>query len=71
MYQASAYLSSLSNTKGQATPTTKPEGQTVVPSDLGRERERTDEAPLATPAYLSRAYVSSMKAIGQKTVVKL
>jgi ribonuclease P protein subunit RPR2 len=35
------------------------------------ERGQVDEGHLATPAYLSRAYVSSMKAIGQKTVVKL
>jgi hypothetical protein len=27
--------------------------------------------PPVTPAYLSRAYVGSMKAIGRKTVVKL
>lgn len=30
-----------------------------------------DKVPIATPAYLSRAYVSSMKSIGRKTVVKL
>jgi len=62
LYQASTYLSSLSAAKGSAAPT----------SSDPREREKqTNKQPLATPAYLSRAYVSSMKTIGQKTVVKL
>jgi len=62
LYQASAYLSSLSATEGSAAPTS---------FDLKGKEKQTNESPLATPAYLSRAYVSSIKAIGQKTVVKL
>lgn len=58
LYQAGTYLSSLSAIKGGATPTTRP-------------GEQTGELPLATPAYLSRAYINSMKTIGRKTVVKL
>ena len=72
LYQASTYMSSLSaTTKGSATPTTQPEDQTATSSDLKGKEKQTDDFPLATPAYLSRAYVSSMKDIGQKTVVKL
>lgn len=43
--------------------------QQVTPFDPrgGAKHER----PVATPAYLSRAYARSMKAIGKKTVVKL
>ena len=62
LYQASTYLSSLSTAKDSATPTSP---------DRKGEGKQKNEFPLATPAYLSRAYVSSMKAIGQKTVVKL
>ena len=62
LYQASTYLSSLSATKGTAAPTSS--------NQSGREKQ-TNKQPLATPAYLSRAYISSMKTIGQKTVVKL
>jgi len=62
LYQASTYLSSLSATQG---------GSTLASSDPKERETRTDKLPLATPAYLSRAYVSSMKTIGQKTVVKL
>lgn len=71
LYQASTYLSSLAATEGRATPTTKPGAQTSGPSHPRGEEKRVDEVPLATPAYLSRAYVGSMKAIGRKTVVKL
>ena len=71
LYQASAYLSSLSATNGRVTPTTRPEAQSDTSPNLEGKEKQTDEVPLATPAYLSRAYVSSMKAIGQKTVVKL
>ena len=71
LYQASTYLSSLPTTKGTAIPTRRPEAQTVALSDPKGKGKQTEESPLATPAYLSRAYVSSMKAIGQKTVVKL
>ncbi|KAF9650649.1 hypothetical protein BDM02DRAFT_3111954 [Thelephora ganbajun] len=71
LYQASTYLSSLSATKSSSTPTTQPEAQTVTPSGPKGKEKQTDEVCLVTPAYLSRAYVSSMKAIGQKTVVKL
>ena len=71
LYQASTYLSSLATTKGGATSTTKPKAQTVSSSDPRRKGKQVDKGSLATPAYLSRAYVSSMRAIGQKTVVKL
>ena len=71
LYQASTYLSSLSVTKDSATRTTQPKTQTIAPSDPKGKGKQTAELPLATPAYLSRAYVNSMKAIGQKTVVKL
>ena len=71
LYQASTYLSTLAETEGRATPTAKPDAQTVTSSDPAGKGKQTDKAPLATPAYLSRAYVTSMKAIGQKTVVKL
>lgn len=70
LYQASTYLSSLSETKGSAPPTTQPEAQTVATSE-SKGKEQRAEVPIVTPAYLSRAYVSSMKTIGQKTVVKL
>jgi len=71
LYQASTYLSSLSVTKGGIAPTTGPGAQTITSSDPKGKEEQTEEVPLVTPAYLSRAYISSMKAIGQKTVVKL
>jgi len=71
LYQASTYLSSLAETEGRATSTAKADGQSATSSDLAGKGKQTDKAPLATPAYLSRAYVTSMKAISQKTVVKL
>ena len=71
LYQASTYLSSLPATKGSMTPTTQPKTQAATPSGPKGKEKRREETSLATPAYLSRACVSSMKAIGQKTVVKL
>ena len=71
LYQASNYLTSLAATAGRVNSTTELGPQQVTPSDPRREAKRVDERPLATPAYLSRVYASSMKAIGKKTVVKL
>jgi len=67
LYQASTWLSSLPATKGDVTPTAQP----VTSSDPKGKKKQRDRVPPVTPAHLSRAYVSSMKAIGQKTVVKL
>ena len=71
LYQASAYLSSLSTTNGSVAPKTEPEPQTITSSNPKGKEGQTEEVPLVTPAYLSRAYISSMRAIGQKTVLKL
>jgi len=71
LYQASTYLSSLSATNGSATPEMQPDAQTAASPDPKGTENQMDKVPIATPAYLSRAYVSSMKSIGRKTVVKL
>jgi len=71
LYQASTYLTSLATTKGGVDSTTEPGPQSVTSSDPRGEGKKVDGGPLATPAYLSRAYIGSMKAIGKKTVVKL
>ena len=71
LYQASTYLSSLPGAEGGAASKTKAKAQPVTSSDLKGGGKQVDECPLATPAYLSRAYIRSMKTIGQKTVVKL
>jgi ribonuclease P protein subunit RPR2 len=63
LYQASTWLSSLPATKCSAT---QPAALPVTSPDT-----KGGKVTLVTPAYLSRSYVSSMKAIGQKTVVKL
>ena len=71
LYQASTWLSSLPATKGDVTPTAQPVAQPVTPSNPKGKKKQRDRVPPVTPARLSRAYISSMKAIGQKTVVKL
>lgn len=67
LYQASTWLSSLPATECNATSTTQP----VTPSDAKGKKERRGRVSPVTPAYLSRSYIGFMKAIGQKTVVKL
>lgn len=67
LYQASTWLLSLPTTKYNAASTTQP---VTSPDTKGKKKERGEVSPV-TPAYLSRSYVSSMKTIGRKTVVKL
>ncbi|KAF9792598.1 Rpr2-domain-containing protein [Thelephora terrestris] len=71
LYQASTWLSSLPASKGDVTPTAEPSVPPVISSDSKGKKKQKPRVPPVTPAYLSRAYVSSMKAIGRKTVVKL
>ena len=61
LYQAGVYMDTISSSSSASHPTSSSNGQRIKPN---KKRK-------ATTSDLSKAYISSMKVVGQKTTVKL
>jgi ribonuclease P protein subunit RPR2 len=67
LYQAGVYLNTISSGSGapHITPSLTPDGESTKQNKKRKSRRK------ATTSDLAKAYISSMKVVGQKTTVKL